>query len=53
MKRNRDELIRDYQPEETNQVKTEQLLSTGLREDEVQEISEYEEDGWQYVDDDY
>ncbi|MDZ5711868.1 hypothetical protein [Jeotgalibacillus haloalkalitolerans] len=53
MKRNRDELLTDYQPEEKTHVKTEQLLSTGLREDEVQEIAEYQEDGWQYVDEDY
>lgn len=53
MKRNRDELLRDYQPEETTHVKTDQLLSTGLREDEVQEITEYQEDGWQYVDEEY
>ncbi|KIL48783.1 hypothetical protein KP77_19940 [Jeotgalibacillus alimentarius] len=50
MKRNRDELLRVDQPEETVHVEADQLLYTGLREDEVQEIYEYRQDGWEYVD---
>ncbi|WP_166786727.1 hypothetical protein [Jeotgalibacillus salarius] len=53
MKRNRDELLRDHQPEETAHVRADQLLTNGLREDEVQEISEFQDDGWQFVDEDY
>ncbi|WP_166805754.1 MULTISPECIES: hypothetical protein [Jeotgalibacillus] len=52
MKRNRDEQAREVNREETK-VRTGQLLTTGLKEDEVQELAEYREDGWEFVDDDY
>ncbi|WP_165967134.1 hypothetical protein [Jeotgalibacillus sp. S-D1] len=31
-------------------VKAHQLLSSGMKEDEVQELAEYRDDGWEYVD---
>lgn len=31
-------------------VKAHQLLSSGLKEDEVQELAEHRDDGWEYVD---
>ncbi|WP_167578536.1 hypothetical protein [Jeotgalibacillus proteolyticus] len=31
-------------------VKAHQLLESGLKEDEVQELSEHREDGWEFVD---
>ncbi|MGD7043832.1 hypothetical protein [Jeotgalibacillus proteolyticus] len=35
----------------SQKIKAHQLLGSGMKEDEVQELAEHREDGWEYVDD--
>ena len=40
----------DNDKRESSTVKAHQLLSYGMKEDEVQELAEHRDDGWEYVD---
>ena len=45
-----DDVYSYQEKRESDNVKAHQLLGSGMKEDEVQELAEHRDDGWEYVD---
>ncbi|KIL47869.1 hypothetical protein KR50_20360 [Jeotgalibacillus campisalis] len=45
-----DELQEKTNKNDSQKVKAVQLLGSGMKEDEVQELAEHRDDGWEFVD---